>query len=710
MAQPDRQCDVVMRGGIASGIVYPTAIAELSKSYRFRSIGGTSAGAIAAVAAAAAEFGRREGREGDPFAELAAVPSELAVREKGRSKLYRLFQPQRETAALHRIFSALLDSMGRPMLTQFVWVVSVMMRSFWGSCILATLPMLVVCFLLAYSSSAVEALKLPLLFQALVAVGLVAGLGIVLLGALLTIRRLWAVVVAGLVVAATVAAGFNTQLSSALGTFGTLLALVFMLYVSAGAAVFAAVYRTVQTLRSKVPANGYGICTGVDRRKKRRRRSQQHLIDWLHTTVQSLSGKGVAGPLTVGDLRQAHLSSAERAETSIELALMTTDITRGMSHCFPQIEGADGWRGQLYFVPEDLDRLLPEEVVSWIRAKSPTPDGVPDIVDAAGHASDKTFYRLPAPDDLPVLFGARLSMSFPLLLSAVPLYTPTPSDAAPGKVLMRRCWFSDGGLTSNFPIHFFDSPIPRRPTFGISLAEGDYVGDPGRRIGKDNPVVMLSSRSTELLQRFNDFEGGGGVGGFVSAAFEASRNWSDTELMNMPGYRERIVHVVLEASEGGLNLDMPPDVIANIASKGQMAGARIRQQFGEGSEWDDYRWVRYRSFMASLEGVAKKFHQRWANPVGASSARVFGGTHFAELVKMSERRVEPFPWAAGQFKDAGAATEEFVRFGDRFNPPGGLASDIFDRTGEPTGAGQSPRPKPRLKMMPPDDSELPQQR
>ena len=41
----DRFCDLVMKGGITSGIVYPKAIALLSKHYRFKSIGGTSAGA-----------------------------------------------------------------------------------------------------------------------------------------------------------------------------------------------------------------------------------------------------------------------------------------------------------------------------------------------------------------------------------------------------------------------------------------------------------------------------------------------------------------------------------------------------------------------------------------------------------------------------------------------------------------------------------------
>src|SRR6266508_4493414 len=32
------------------------------------------------------------------------------------------------------------------------------------------------------------------------------------------------------------------------------------------------------------------------------------------------------------------------------------------------------------------------------------------------------------------------------------------------------CWFSDGGITSNFPVHFFDAPIPRWPTFALDLA------------------------------------------------------------------------------------------------------------------------------------------------------------------------------------------------------------------------------------------------
>src|SRR5947209_19148571 len=56
-----RQCDLVMKGGITSGVVYPAAVMVLKDQFRFRSIGGTSAGAIAAALTAAAEFGREDG-------------------------------------------------------------------------------------------------------------------------------------------------------------------------------------------------------------------------------------------------------------------------------------------------------------------------------------------------------------------------------------------------------------------------------------------------------------------------------------------------------------------------------------------------------------------------------------------------------------------------------------------------------------------------
>ena len=72
---PLKKCDIVMKGGITSGIVYPGLICKLSERYEFQSIGGTSAGAIAAALTAAAEYARRKGR--DAFKDLGEVPGWL---------------------------------------------------------------------------------------------------------------------------------------------------------------------------------------------------------------------------------------------------------------------------------------------------------------------------------------------------------------------------------------------------------------------------------------------------------------------------------------------------------------------------------------------------------------------------------------------------------------------------------------------------------
>ena len=89
----------------------------------------------------------------------------------------------------------------------------------------------------------------------------------------------------------------------------------------------------------------------------------------------------------------------------------------------------------------------------------------------------------PPPDDLPVVVAARMSLSFPLLISAIPLRAldmtrPRTRKAVAAveegtepaeSIVAETCWFSDGGIVSNFPVHFFDAPLPTRPTFAIDL-------------------------------------------------------------------------------------------------------------------------------------------------------------------------------------------------------------------------------------------------
>lgn len=48
------ECDIVMEGGVTSGVVYPSFVARLATRFTLRSIGGASVGSVAATAAAAA--------------------------------------------------------------------------------------------------------------------------------------------------------------------------------------------------------------------------------------------------------------------------------------------------------------------------------------------------------------------------------------------------------------------------------------------------------------------------------------------------------------------------------------------------------------------------------------------------------------------------------------------------------------------------------
>jgi len=77
-----KECDIVMEGGVTSGVVYPAFVARLAERFTLRSIGGTSVGAVAAIAAAAAQFKRnrvrKEGQgEDDGFHILARLPGKL---------------------------------------------------------------------------------------------------------------------------------------------------------------------------------------------------------------------------------------------------------------------------------------------------------------------------------------------------------------------------------------------------------------------------------------------------------------------------------------------------------------------------------------------------------------------------------------------------------------------------------------------------------
>jgi NTE family protein len=102
------------------------------------------------------------------------------------------------------------------------------------------------------------------------------------------------------------------------------------------------------------------------------------------------------------------------------------------------------------------------------------PDDLPAYEDHHGKPFDK--------DSFPVVDAVRMSMSYPFLFNPVTLH----KDGKPYYVV-------DGGLLSNFPIWLFDSPNPKRPTWGFRLHPGEDVteGLPYRKIPRPLWAVPL---------------------------------------------------------------------------------------------------------------------------------------------------------------------------------------------------------------------------
>ena len=429
-AAPQPECDLILKGGIASGVVFPSAVAELARHYRFRSVGGTSAGAIAAVVAAAAEYGRRRSMpkgsaSASPaysgFDRIDGLAAELGQAVNGRSRIVSLFQPSKAVAPLFRIALGLQSSApsGTAGRGGWPWYVKLTSAVFTEFCVVWIVGLVIATVVAAW----------------------------------LLARPIW--IPADLVGAAAAWIG---------------LGIVIPLVVT--------IARLAWLVVKALPEIRYGMCSGTRQPDGK----TDGLIEWMHGLVQEVAGRPPTRPLTFGQLwtlGESETAASTTAKRQIELVLITSNLTQGLSHRLPFIEKSG--RQPLYFCKSELMELLPADVVDWM-VEHPNGDKLPIPQDRG-----EELHRLPAPADLPVVFGARISLSFPILLQAVPLYMV----ARPGTAVV-RCWFSDGGITSNFPIHLFDSPLPSRPTFCIDLA-------PRQTAGRSTP--SLWKRPTRRLLR-----------------------------------------------------------------------------------------------------------------------------------------------------------------------------------------------------------------
>jgi predicted acylesterase/phospholipase RssA len=651
---PRLRCDLVMKGGITSGITYPKAVCEIALAYRLRNVGGTSAGAIAAAAAAAAEVGRR--RPGAGFGRLATLPERLSATPRGQrnSVMFNLFQPSDETRPMFRLLTGSLQSKGRP--------VRRLRKLFWG---------------------------LVVAEPAAAAVGSAFGIAVVALVAALDRTqpdlRTHAVAVAAMALS---------------GVAGLLLALVG----TAGAAAAALLSHSGAAL----VANRFGICSGFApgttalpgtpdaddlQVGPKGKLAPKPLSTWLADEFDAMAGKtDPTEPLTLRDL----------AEHGVNLKMFTTNLTDGTAYTLP-------FRSRkFFFAPREFRELFPERIVKWMEDHIPAPRDAEEI-DTFARMRQHNPPLLPFPDarDLPVVVMTRMSLSFPVLLSAVPLWALLWSEESEG-VAPTQSWFSDGGITSNFPLHFFDSPLPRWPTFGVNLGPGENLDpdDQGKNIwaprGNDQGVEARSSSITSLP-------------GFLSAIADTMQNWMDNAQTRVPGYRDRIVLIKHTKDEGGLNLDMGPAQIDRLAERGRRAGQFLVNRFahepslnpGDTMGWENHRWLRYRTLMPLVEGLTTSFVRGYDWVPEPDLARPY-----ATLIQAPIAAAPSYRWcSAAQRSRAAALTDALIALGRDW---GGLP-DLVPMEVEPVDLSavsaetqfdpghpfscRAPRPRPAIRIV-----------
>jgi len=609
-------CDLVMKGGITSGVVYPKLIARLADEYQFRSVGGTSAGAIAAAGCAAAEHGRQRGANPNAFAELAKLPDQLGnpVGTASGSMLFQLFRP---APALRDHFAVLVGALNR---RDKIAAVGGALRSllikFWPLTLLALLAVLVVCVpLLRSIAPQLGAVAATLWVLGIVVAWLVC-LGVVMMllrvfPQTLTLKgaaALWLVTsVASTVVLlwlATAAIGTTLLLIAA--------AIAVAIPLCLALAVALAVTRFAVTLLAGLHKNRWGLCSGHDDNTDA---PQAPLTDWLTTYFNKLAGMDPNGrPLTFGDLWGAPMEPIEpdadntpARDRRLDLQVMTTAVSQKMCYAIPFRDGA----GQFYYDRAEWASLFPPSVMTWLDQVSAVADAGHETITREGGASLR---RLPDGRYLPVVIAVRLSLSFPVLLSALPLYQIDHSMPVEVKNRMaKRVWFSDGGLASNMPLHFFDAALPARPTFAINLKD-EHPAHPieanKKACAQEGRVFLAANNNAGRIQHWAAPEDATPMGlfKFLIGIVETMQSWRDEIQFPYPGYRDRIVQVSQLPQEGGLNLDMPKPQIDALSDAGECAADTLIDRFLTNAKatadgWENHRETRLRTFLALMEDM-----------------------------------------------------------------------------------------------------------
>jgi hypothetical protein len=171
---------------------------------------------------------------------------------------------------------------------------------------------------------------------------------------------------------------------------------------------------------------------------------------------------------------------------------------------------------------------------------------------------------------------------------------PTP----PSVFVPRVQWFADGGVTGSFPVHGFDTLLPRWPTFGLGL---DHLQTAPRQEGPHRLAEWVTVPAQDAVPRAPSWRRITGPFSFGSALLAGATSWRDAMQADLPGWRGRVAIVRHTLDEGAAGLFLPQPAILALALRGHHAGTRLRERF-TGPDGDDetqtqtdrYRWTRLR--------------------------------------------------------------------------------------------------------------------
>lgn len=624
---PDAVCDLIMKGGITSGVIYPKLIGKLAEKYQLKNIGGTSAGAIAAAGAAAAEFRRHTQHTDAGFIELKRLPEilgeNISIEEGKRSRLLSLFQP---TPSLRPHFNVLLNTLNvkLPGLAALE-IVFQMARHFpllllFGLAI-GTLLLWSIFFGLTAGNPAIA-------FYAALAV--MGGWTIDTLSIrywfrgktndnkmLLHTIKIWFLL--GIAWTAIVTWSFSTLTTQVLVLSLEVGSLTLVTLLTSFVVLVAILVFFTRSMVSGLVENGFGFCSGLNAVDST---DQEALTNWLTGYFNELAGlEATDSPLTFGDLwRGSRIQNTEipaAKDRVINFEAMTSAVSRKMPYRIPFIRDEK----EYYFDPEEWGRLFPKQVIDLLKVR-----GANKMV-CDPTTPNRALYLLPEADKWPIVIAVRMSLSFPLLLSAVPLYAIDSTLASVNKVRkynrenkdkqaipVSKVWFSDGGISSNMPLHFFDAFLPQHPTFAINLKEKhpDATDDTNSqpKPGFEKWRVFLATGNDQGLQRHwkspTEMKKPTGSGiaelfSFLTSVMETMQNWRDEIQFPYPGYRDRIVQISQSENEGGLNLNMSAEIIQALGNAGENAAEQLIDRFVKGKGWDNHRKIRLRNFLALLD-------------------------------------------------------------------------------------------------------------